>query len=499
MARTGSTEVSGLGASLGRLRSRPPLAAAAGKTLIWCLLGVVAAACTASGHQGGPAPAGDAPTVTVQADSAAAPVPSRFDGFSIETSNLCYVIRLAKTDPAFVQLFRTLGPGVFRVGGDTGDRFASWSAAGQPDCAWNHMVVTPSLVQAFFRFAQSVGYRVMWQVPLDNGDPAGDAAEGVYVSGMPDVYSIEMGDEPNIYPHCAQDYQTYIDDWDGIYRRYQAAGGKAPMTGPAVTGLNKCYAPHFLQEDASRIAAFTVHYYVAGASTKPTCTDLINYLQNLNSAIRNEVALSRSYGLPIIVNETNTYSQHGMPGVSNAFCSALWAADYLMLGQVDGLQGIYFHGTANDAPDNWQGKLSYITPITARGTPAPEYYGLLFYHQMAQHGGSQLSITKSNVPGDLNIFAIAGNDSDLRLAIINRGGTPAALRIATTRSYARASEISLSAPYLGALSGVTLGGTRVAANGTWAPDPRPVTVHGTSSGITVPSYTGVIVTYSPGR
>jgi hypothetical protein len=86
-------------------------------------------------------------------------VPRAYLGFSIESANLCYVVHLAQTDPAFVRLFRDVGPGTFRVGGNTGDVLASWSAtAPSPTCAWNGLVVTPSLVTQFFAFARSVGY-----------------------------------------------------------------------------------------------------------------------------------------------------------------------------------------------------------------------------------------------------------------------------------------------------------------------------------------------------
>jgi hypothetical protein len=53
------------------------------------------------------------------------PVPRAYLGFSIESANLCDVAHLARTDPAFVQLFRDVA--MFRVGGNTGDELASWS------------------------------------------------------------------------------------------------------------------------------------------------------------------------------------------------------------------------------------------------------------------------------------------------------------------------------------------------------------------------------------
>ena len=161
--------------------------------------------------------ASSAGTVTVSETTPLRAVPPRYVGLSIDPANLCYVVRLARTTSAFVQLFKNLGPGTFRIGGNTGDKDASWSTTvTSPTCKWDGLVMTPGLVRSFFAFAQQVGYRVMWQVPLHNDKPIADAAEAAYVSAMPDLYSIEIGNEPNYYSDASTDYQTYITDWSTI-------------------------------------------------------------------------------------------------------------------------------------------------------------------------------------------------------------------------------------------------------------------------------------------
>jgi hypothetical protein len=156
---------------------------------------------------------------------------------------------------------------------------------------------------------------------------------------------------------------------------------------------------------------------------------------------------------------------------------------------------MYFHGTADYPPGNSQGENQYYTPINEDGTPAPEFYGLLFWHEMAQAGGSQVKVRTRNGTA-LDAFAVAGDDGGLRVALINNGCTPLTVTVGTQRDYTSASGITLTAPGLGALSGVTLGGASVAADGTWAPAPQPVTVNGTSATIDVPAYTGAIVSYA---
>lgn len=462
----------------------------------WRVLSVIpVAAALVLGALGSSAQASATPTVTVSETAPLNAVPSRYTGFSIDPANLCYVVSLAQTDPSFGQLFKNLGPGVFRVGGNTGDTHASWSTTATASCIWNNLVVTPALVQAFFAFAQSVGYQVMWQVPLGNNNPAEDAAEAAYVSTMPDLQSIEIGNEPNYYTAATTNYQTFINNWDTTYQDYLADGGTAPLSGPGVTSYQSFYLTPFLTQDSADITALTEHYYMGKAESSRTCSDLLA-VGKLKSVSVADVSLARSYSLPFIMNETNTYSGVGEKGVSNAFCSALWSADYMLIGLENGVQGMYFHGVADYPKGNSGGAVQYYTPVNENGTPAPEYYGMLFYHQMALSGGSQVGVTTANA-ANIDAHAIAGGDGELRVALVNRNSAARSVTVHTALAYAQASEISLSAPALNSLSGVTLGGASVAANGTWTPVPQPVTVTGSTSVIQVPANTGVIVTYSP--
>lgn len=195
------------------------------------------------------------------------------------------------------------------------------------------------------------------------------------------------------------------------------------------------------------------------------------------------------------MNETNTYTSHGVPGVSNAYCSALWAADYMLNGLTAGARGMYFHGTADYAPGNSQGKVQYYTPINEDGTPAPEYYGILFYYEMARAGGFQVGARPANVSG-VDAYAVASGDGKLRVALVNRSGATTPIVLTTTRTYSQATEISLTAPELNSLSGVTLGDAKVASDGTWTPEPQSVPVSGKRATVTVPAYASIILTYS---
>jgi hypothetical protein len=436
-------------------------------------------------------------TVTVSATTILRAVPDRYLGFSIEAASLCDMMRLAHTNRGFVQLFRDLGPGLFRVGAITGDVSASWSTSSAPMCSWKRTVLTPGLVTDFFRFARSVGYQVMWQVPLGNGKLSEDAAEAAYAASLPGIYSIEIGNEPNFYPNVVTQYQLYINEWQQVYTRYMSLGGRVGVSGPSTTlRLHVQYFDHFVQEKAGKLLALTQHYYQADTSLDPhlTCLTLLQ-LQGTPANLAKMASLATSYNLPLILNETNNYLHYGTPNVSNAYCSALWAAYYLLTGLHDGILGIDLHGVPNFPPGNTSGKLEYFAPIDQSGRPAPEYYGLLFYHAVTHAGGSEVAVSTTRATS-LDAFAVAGSDGKLRVALLNRAAAPVPVTLQTDSAYARAGEISLTAPSLSSLSGVTLGGASVAPDGTWAPRPRPVALHGHRATVLVPPYEAIVVTLS---
>jgi hypothetical protein len=309
------------------------------------------------------------------------------------------------------------------------------------------------------------------------------------------VRTVEFGNEPNIYPNITTDYQMFINQWNTVYQDYLADGGAAPVSGPGVaaSGLAS-YITTFLSQDASKLSAVSAHYYAGNAhDATSTCANLLAVSQ-LRSYLATNVALAKSHDLPFVMGETNTYTHGGAPGVSNAFCSALWAADYTMFALKDGVQNIDFHGVADYPPGNISGKLQYYTPIWDDGTPAPEYYGLLFYHQVTQAGGHLVTTTAAHAP-NLDVYGVVGTDGKLRVALVNRSNNKYALTVHTDKSYTSATQLTMKAPTLKSTSGVTFGGATVASNGTWTPTATKLKVSGTSLHVVVPAYTGMVITY----
>lgn len=61
------------------------------------------------------------------------------------------------------------------------------------------------------------------------------------------------------------------------------------------------------------------------------------------TAFSPDIAATKAQGLEYILGETNSYSCHGAPGVSNTAGAALWALDYTLFASQIGISRLHFH------------------------------------------------------------------------------------------------------------------------------------------------------------
>jgi uncharacterized protein (TIGR03437 family) len=161
------------------------------------------------------------------------------------------------------------------------------------------------------------------------------------------------------------------------------------------------------------------------------------------------------------MSETNSCYDGGQTGVSDVFASALWAADYMFLLASYSATGVNFHGGGSGA----------YTPIEVDGstiTARPLYYALLMFQMASQ--GTMVPLTLNANGVDLTAYAVEDSAGALRVLVINKDASQnASVAITPGAGYTSAQTLSLSAPALDATSGITLGGTAVASDGTWSP------------------------------
>src|SRR5581483_8435353 len=108
----------------------------------------------------------------------------------------------------------------------------------------------------------------------------------------------------------------------------------------------------------------------------------------------------------------------GQPGVSDAFASALWAADYSLRVAQAGFAGVNLHG----------GGEGYYAPVTGEPNATklrPEYYGMQLAQQFA--GATFVSASVANAQ-DVNAYAARRKDA-LLMAVVNKSSDPAQVKL----------------------------------------------------------------------
>ncbi|KAK7438142.1 hypothetical protein Landi51_11795 [Colletotrichum acutatum] len=177
------------------------------------------------------------------------------------------------------------------------------------------------------------------------------------------LVNVELGNEPDFYgltrtgrngPYGVEwDVANYTNTWTQYAQAVskEIEFGRSSSDGPtlspgAFTGFN---APEWtpagplqlgiLSDPMIRNATtqFSEHAYSGGFDPRRVVNpgDLMNKLY-----VRSNMTAKMA---GIQAAETNSYANHGQPGLSNTVESALWAVDWLLLGASFGIQRLHFH------------------------------------------------------------------------------------------------------------------------------------------------------------
>jgi hypothetical protein len=434
-------------------------------------------------------------TVAIDPLAPGRPVPKRFLGLSFEVAALNQLAQYAHRGD-FVKLLRSLGPGVLRFGGVTADQNVAWTDSATPRPAWASSTIGPSQLRAIGELARRSGWQVLLTVGLAHYEPLAGAREVATAHRLlgPYLAAVEIGNEPNAYgshgfrelPWIAQGYEEEVSS----YREaIDALAPGVPIAGPDVSGSGAFSEWGGEEALAQTPALLTGHHYPLGCAQKPAPS--IETL--LSSASRGREALSlatylavaRSMGVPLSIDEANTVSCGGVPGISNTFASALWATGYITQAMAAGTVSIDLQGN----PSNCDG----YTPLCAASPTAlaegalraqPEWYALLLTRSLVGYRPLATTISPEGSP-DLVAAAFAGPGHSLKVALADdeaSGASPLALHIGVGPGMGVAEIERLTAPSQSATSGVLLAGRAVAADGSWRP-PSHVETTATHAGI----------------
>jgi len=441
-------------------------------------------------------------------------VPVDYLGFSCETSQLGDPTYFAADNRELVSLFQALTPkGILRLGGNSSE-FCWWksSATDQPPelpesarRADNWMphsftAIEPVAVDRLAGFLKATGWTAIYGLNLGTGAPERDAEEAAYVARRlgKRLLFFQIGNEPEYYRDAnnrlrAQDwdFDRYLTQWMTFARAVIVRVPDARFGGPDV-GSNAQWVVRFAQEASKqlpdRIVACTSHYYVMGPPDSPRSTmeRLLAPDPRVDRDVPRMISAARETHLAYRMTEGNSCYRGGKPGVSNAFCSALWAADYLLKLAGFGCAGVNLHGGGAGVIRGALGghlpgeqlspeavtvaaEGSFYTPIAGsreKGFSArPVFYGMKLAGVLA--GGRMRPALFDASPANAGAWAADMPDGSTRVVLLNKDARQK-LQISIPSTH-DAKLWRLLAPGLTATSGVTLAGMEIRPGKKWRP------------------------------
>ena len=212
-------------------------------------------------------------TVTVDPRPTGPSIGPGYAGFSYEKTSLATPFFSASNQP-LGRLFRRLGPGLLRLGGNSVDRTGWRMTAPRPSPG----TVTAADVDRLASFLRATGWRALYGINLATNSPALAAEEAAYVARSlgPHLYGFELGNEPDAYSfnHLrppSYSYREFLGEWRGFARAVRQAVPGVRLTGPASAWHETSWTVPFAADEGRDIVLLTQHYYRAnGLSPQST-------------------------------------------------------------------------------------------------------------------------------------------------------------------------------------------------------------------------------------
>jgi hypothetical protein len=280
-----------------------------------------------------------------------------------------------------------------------------------------------------------VGFNVIATVNLANRNPglAQSQADLLRSSIGDALVSLEIGNEPNYYmshvpeywPNSASFYSDIVTEFESFTKSLNCQKNCA---GPAWgwIGLNPDMMRNYLRRTADKLNYVTVHYYKSAYKPNQpgndTAETLLQDTDVITKWIRPQVKVSREFGVPLRISESNAVSGGGHDGVSNSFAAALWTLDTCLSMAAEGVAGIDFHQGSyryamyervprgNGSPEDF--------PLYQNYRVQPSFYGMLFF-QIANRDASdirQLAIDPGMKVKGYQLFSREGS----RTVLVNK-------------------------------------------------------------------------------
>jgi len=451
-------------------------------------------------------------SVSIERGEAGPAVPEDFLGLSFEVAALPQLASYAGQGD-LVTLLRSLGAGVLRFGGVTADEQIAWHDERTPRPSWALGVLEAPSLRELAALADASGWHVLLTLGMGHYEPQAAAREAVAAKAAlgGSLEALELGNEPNSYgAHGLRaqpwTFVQYSEQVSAYRAAIEAVAPGIPLAGPDTSG-SSAYESWGLGEAVDQQPALlTGHHYPLGCKEQPppSITRLLSpQIRRLEQrSLRRYLFIAQEAGIPFRMDEANTVSCGGVPGISDTFASALWAVAFVTRAMDMGAAGVNLEGN----PNNCVGYTLLCAPTPEAAADGelraqPEWYALLLAKALIGERPLPTSASAS-APANAVVSAFAASDGALHFVIVDDdppGSRRLAVALHVGGGFHGGSILSLTAPSPLALSGVRLGGQAVAPDGVWSEPatlPRAANRHGVITVDVRPS-SAALVTVSP--
>ncbi len=466
------------------------------------------------------APGAGSPLATVSVDTRRllSPIPRDFIGYSLEVSTAgqgigafqganapgaaapaeqsVYALgHRGSPNEGYFRLMRSLGAGILRLGGNSQDN-SCWDKSAAPHPEGCQAELDSADLALFAAASRTSGWPLIVGLNLKQNDSAWalrEVTQGV-ARAIPRhvVFGLEPGNEPDLFFRTPYRPRTYAAaDQAREFLAYARAFRADPVARAyALVGPATCCGwrnPGDLEAFLGGIGRtplkwITVHNYSATTCNGQTVSiaRLLSaaLMDGFNAEARPLAEVARAHHLPIAMAETNSASCGGMPGVSNAFASALWGLDYAFSLVQDGFVNVAFHTSYRPSGGSSYNPVdTYATQDTAgtwryRNVAEPLYYALYLFGRHAS--GARLLPVTVETGANVRAYAVTScAGCEVRVFVLNKDTSASGpVRVHLSRGMGAGSLVLLAAPSLGSLApDVRYGGRQFDSNGgIGAPD-----------------------------
>ena len=418
-------------------------------------------------------------------------VPRSFLGISTEYSSLpVYEQQLVLFERVLSLLHvRGDGPLVLRVGGNSADD-TLWEPRAGRTPPWA-IGLTPQVLRRTRSLVRRDGVKLILDLNLITASPQkaarlARAAERALPRGS--IIGFEIGNEPDDYSpknwlatvavtpfrpgFLPEDVSTgaYTHDFRSYGRALARVAPGIPLAGPALANpvRNGSWISSLLSAPHRGLGMVTAHRYLYSACAKhhsasyPTIGRLLSEHATADMAhkIIPAVRMAHRAGLKFRLTELNSVSCQGVPGVSNAFATALWAPDALFELLRAGLDGVNIH-VRTDA-------INAAFTLSRHGLVArPLLYGMILFARTLNADPELVRVKlRANASLHLKAWAVRVAGGRMHLLLINKGPQTVNVRV-DLRATSPAEVERLLAPSAASTSGVTIAGQRLGRDGRW--------------------------------